>query len=139
MTANRWLAEERGLDEQTIDRIDFIHAMIDSLIKCNIGKEFSESVYNEIESLEYILQECWGFNKDCGHHTWKRIYKFKNEWVGRTFRCCSTEVEFTIPFEVQERDFYSIGESFIDVGRLDGYWRSGGKLEEVTNEIQTTD
>ena len=131
MTCNRWLAEERGLSEESIERIDYLHALIENLIKQSIGKLFSESVYNEIEGYEYLLQQAWGFPKDCDYHTWKHAYKFKNQWVGRTFKCKDTGKEFTIPFDVKERDYYTIGSSGIDVGRLDGYYRIIGQLEEI--------
>lgn len=132
MTCNRWLAQQRGLSEETIDRIDFLHTLIENLIKQNVGKPFSESVYNEIEGYEYLLQECWGFPKDCDYHSWKNAYKFKNQWVGKKYQCLITGEIFEIPYDVEERGFYSFGEGcFIDVGRLDGYYRIIGNLEEL--------
>ena len=131
MTVNRWLAEERGLSEETIERIDYLYALIENLIKQSIGKPFSDSVYSEIEGYEEKLQGLWGFSVDKSRHTWKLQYKFKNQWVGKKYRCSSTGVEFTIPFDVNERDYYQIGEAALDVGRLDGYYRVIGNLEEI--------
>lgn len=49
----------------------------------------------------------------------------------KIFRCSSTGVELAIPFDVKERDYYQIGEAALDVGRLDGYYRIIGNLEEI--------
>lgn len=59
---------------------------------------------------------------------------FRKEWVGRKFRCKTTGVVFTIPEDVRECDFFSFGESFIDVGRYGYYFRFGGDIEEIVEE-----
>lgn len=61
------------------------------------------------------------------------LEEFRKWWVGRTFRCKTTGVKFTIPDDVRPKVFYSFGESYIDVG--DGYYsRVGGYVEEITDE-----
>lgn len=63
----------------------------------------------------------------------KLLKDFRDKWVGRTFRCKKTGVEFTIPEDVFYKQFFSFGDSFIDVG--DGYYsRVGGDIEEVFKE-----
>lgn len=131
MTANRVLAELRGLGPETIERIDHLHSLIYKLIEDNIGKEFSESVYAEIEGYEYVLQRCWGFPENHNRHTWKKVYQLKNEWVGRKFMCTDTGEEFTIPFDVRETDCFYFGNAFIDVGRAGCYSRQGGSIKEI--------
>ena len=135
MTINRWLAEERGLDDSTIDKIENLHILIENLIKANTGKEYSDNVFNEIEGYEYLLQECWGFTKDCDYHTWKNTYKLKNEWVGRKFECTVTGLTFVIPYELKERDFFTFGNCFVDVGRIGCYGRFGGPIKEIKEEV----
>ena len=134
MGVNTWLAAERGLSENTIERIDFLHALIENLIKQSIGKPFSESVYTEIEGYEYLLQQAWGFPKDCDYHTWKKVYKLKNQWCGKKFRCKNTGETFTIPYDIKERDTFYFGDCFIDLGRVDCYSRRGGPVEELKED-----
>lgn len=57
----------------------------------------------------------------------------KELWAGRTFKCTETGEVVTIPENVRPRDFFKVGECFVDVG--DGYYsRYGGlSLIETTN------
>lgn len=64
----------------------------------------------------------------------KKYKEFKEAWVGRVFECINTGKRLTIPENVQERDFYSFGECFIDVGRWPYYSRMGGDIREITEE-----
>jgi hypothetical protein len=130
MAANRFLASERGLDEDTIDEIERIHDLIDKYTRNWVQEPFTQARKDEIHSLEYILQKLWGFPQDCDYHRYADGYEFKCQWVGRTYRCTSTGKTFTIPYEVQERDFFKVGEGFVDVGRLNCYSRFSG-VEEV--------
>jgi len=66
---------------------------------------------------------------DKSYHRYLNEYKFKKQWVGRKFKCVSTGEMFTIPFEVRERDFFKVGDGFVDVGRLDAYCRMAGVVE----------
>lgn len=57
----------------------------------------------------------------------------KENWAGRVFVCNDTGEKFTIPDDVKPKDFFVIGNGFIDVG--DGYYcRWGGNIEEVRSE-----
>lgn len=60
-----------------------------------------------------------------------RREEFKAKWASRRFRCKTTGEEFVIPDDVQECDFYSFGECYIDVGRLNAYCRFSGHIEEI--------
>lgn len=61
------------------------------------------------------------------------IQEFKEMWVGRTFQCRDTGATFTIPEDVLPKNFYSIGEGYIDVG--DGHYsRGGGNIVEILTE-----
>ena len=50
-------------------------------------------------------------------------------WTSRTYRCIDTGIEFKIPDDVKERDFFIFGNCFIDVGRRGFYSRFGGNIQ----------
>lgn len=131
MSANRDLAEVRGLSEEAILEIDRIHDLIDKFTEAWVKEPFTQSRKDEIHSMEYLLQQHWGFPKDCGYHRYARQYEFKCEWVGRTFKCTETGEEFTIPYDVKEKDFLSFGKAFVDVGRLNCYSRFSNCVEII--------
>ena len=54
-------------------------------------------------------------------------------WIGRKFKCSTTDEVITIPSDVRTKQFFSFGDCFIDVG--DGYYYcSGGHYVEITGE-----
>lgn len=120
---NMQLAEVRGLSDETIEWIKYLHEKMESYLEDGCLNGYSESLYTTIEKTEYVLQCLWGFPQDPDKHTWKHLYRFKCQWAGRTFRCAITGEEFTIPNSVEEGDFFSFGKAFVDVGRLDYYCR----------------
>ena len=126
MSANRELAEFRGLSEEAINEIDRIHSLIDKFTRYWVKEPFSQGRKDEIHSMEYKLQRLWSFPEDCGYHRYAHEYEFKCNWVGRTFRCTKTGEEFTIPYNVKECDFFRVGEGYVDVGRLNFYSRFSG-------------
>ena len=134
MTANRELAKRRDLSDEDISQIDEIHEQLESLItkRSPLGV-FNQAVYDKIEDLEFRAQELWGFPQDKNFHTWKHVYEFKCQWVGRKFRCTKTGEEFTIPEDVYETAFYKIGEGYVDTGRLNFYSRFSG-VQEIKEE-----
>jgi len=55
----------------------------------------------------------------------------RQQWAGRVFRCKDTGLTTIIPDNVMPKDFFVVGEGFVDVG--DGmYSRAGGNIEEIT-------
>jgi hypothetical protein len=136
LTANRELAEQRGISEEDILEIDRIHALIDKFTRAWVKEPFSQGRKDKIHAMEYLLQRLWGLPQDCGYHRYAREYEFKCQWVGCTFKCTDTGVEFTIPYDVQERDYFQIGNGAIDVGRLNSYSRRIGNIIEISNEEQ---
>lgn len=59
------------------------------------------------------------------------LEEFRKLWAGRTFKCLDTDVVFTMPDDVKPREFFPIGNGFIDVG--DGFYsRGGGNIVEIT-------
>ena len=57
----------------------------------------------------------------------------RKEWAGRIFKCTKTGEVFVIPDDVRARDFFSFGESFVDVG--DGWYaRFGGYPVEIDKD-----
>lgn len=61
MTINRELAEDCGLDEHEILEIESLHEALDALISKWIREPYSEDRAEDIHSLEYRLQQLWGF------------------------------------------------------------------------------
>lgn len=120
---NMQLAKTRGLSDEAIEQIEYLHGRLELYLVYGCLCGYDEDLYATIEEKEYLLQRLWGFPQDSGYHTWKHRYKFKSQWAGRTFRCNTTGEELTIPNSVEERDFYSFGKAFVDVGRLDCYSR----------------
>lgn len=136
MTANPTLVKMRGIDEDSVKQINLLHEKLDKLMsRANLGV-FSQSVYEEIESIEMKLQLLWGFGIDKSMHTYKHLYKFRCSWVNRVFKCKTTGETFTIPENVKERDFFRVGDGFVDVGVLDGYSRRSNVIEITNQHVQ---
>lgn len=136
MACNLKLAERRGIDEDSIDMINKCHKLLEDLIDLAHFKntdDYNENILQSIEALEYELQRLWKFEVSDKYHTWKYLYKFKADWVGRIYQCDVTGEVFTIPKNVVERCFYGIGDGWIDVGVLDGYHRWSG-VKEIYDE-----
>lgn len=134
MACNLKMAKMLGLSDNTIDNINKLHSQLDSILETahyENTEEANENALILIECTETKLQILWGFTEDKSKHTWGYLYKFKCKWVGRVFECNTTEELFTIPCDVKERYFYTIGDGFLDVGMLDGYCRWGGIKEIV--------
>ena len=78
MTANPRLVEERNIDEATVEKINDIHEHLEYLIERNSEYGvYSQDIYDEIEELEFILQDCWKLPKDPNKHTWKLRYVYE--------------------------------------------------------------
>lgn len=137
IAVNKELAISRGLSDDDIARIEDVYERIDGLMKIGIHRQGAweeEELEEHITALDYVLQYLWGFRfvKSC--HKYLNVYKFKKQWVGRKFKCTSTGEVFTIPFEVMERDFFKVGDGFVDVGRLDAYCRMSSCVVEVSDD-----
>jgi hypothetical protein len=127
MAANRLLAGIRGLTIEEVSEIDRIHLVLEDLIKEAVTEDRPVLVVlDEIARLEYMLQGFWGFPKDPSKHTWGTRYLFKKEWAFTTWECEETGTVVTIPHEVEERDLFSIGNGYLDVGRYGLYSRISG-------------
>lgn len=131
---NMQLAKARGLSDEEIEKIEYLHWVLDLCLERGCLYGYDEDLYKAVEQFEYILQDLWGFSQDAKEHKWKHRYKFKCQWAGRKFRCTHTGEEFTIPNSVEERDYFSFGKSAIDVGRLGSYSRIIGDVVEITEE-----
>lgn len=123
MAHNPTMANALGVSQENRNKIDAIHKILELAVGEDLYPEFFHSIYKTIEDEEYRLQSLWGFPQDGSKHTWKNLYKFRVEWSGRTYVCNTTGEEFTVPWDVRERDFYAFGEAYLDVGTLDGYYR----------------
>ena len=132
MAANRFLAKSRGLSEEDIQRIDNIHDHLEGFIEdCVIKNKDESEALEEIEKWEFLLQELWGFPLDSSKHTWKNQYLFKLQWAFTTWECVETGEQLTIPYGVEETDFYTVGKGWLDVGRLGRYSRVSGVKQIV--------
>lgn len=133
MTANPTLVKMRGIDEESVKQINILHEKLDKLMsRANLGV-FNPVIYDGIETIENQLQLLWGFGIDKSMHTYKHLYKFRSQWIGRRFQCKTTGETFTIPEDVKERDFFRVGQGFVDCGVLDGYSRRSNVIE-ISNE-----
>ncbi len=128
MTACRRLGALRKIPEADLLQIDSLHVAADELMRKGISGELDdEYVKVLLTNLDYELQGLWRFPADKAFHTYVNVYRFRKEWVGKSYRCLATGVERTISYEdmlkTQETDEIPVGEGFVDVGRLDGYHR----------------
>ena len=136
MTANPTLVKMRGIDEESVRQINLLHEKLDNLMsRASLGV-FQLEVFQRIETIEYALQSLWRFDTDPSMHTYKHLYKFRCQWVGRRFQCKATGETFTIPENVKERDFFRVGEGFVDCGVLDGYARFSNVIEITNQHVQ---
>lgn len=137
MTVNIQLASERGV-EGNIPLISELHKTIRNITETAILNDIDDGVMeNVFEELEYLLQCLWEFPQNNSYHKYYREYLFKKLWWGRKFQCQDSGVEVVIPFHVQECDFFSVGNGFVDVGRMDNegnclYCRIGGNVIEIS-------
>lgn len=137
MTACRRLAKQQCVDEATCLEIDQLHEDIDAFICGAIDNKADEAwVLEVLTDYDYDLQSLWNFKRDAAYHTLFKKYLFKKQWYNRTFQCNTTGEIFTIPFEVQEIDFCSFGNAYVDVGRLNAYSRFSN-CKEITNDVET--
>ena len=120
MAVNMELAVKQGLSDTDVMLIDSIHTHLDLVIN-NISLEHDEQLVREhVRTMEFQLQELWGFNQDARYHTWvKRVSRRFREllYVGAVYRCKTTGETLTIT--AQELDAYKlviIGNGFIDFG-----------------------
>lgn len=132
MTANRELAEARGLSEYQIQEIDRLHVHLDKTMDYFIDQGWTQSREDEIHDIEYLLQQAWGFPKDCGYHRYAPQYAFVCQWYNRTLRCVETGEEITLGKDIHPKQFISFGKCAIDLGVLNGYSRKIGNIEEIT-------
>ena len=133
MAACPIFAAERGLSEEEIREIGFIHSDIEVITTRGLSGELSEEAAVEmLTDSDYQLQELWGFSKDIRFHTYAKRFRFQLQWCGRTFQCEGTGERLTLTKDmIHERAFIRIGECYLDLGRLDAYSRRVGNLSEV--------
>jgi len=130
MTANRYLAAQRGIDEATCLVIDQMHEDIDAFIRDAIDNNADEQhVRQYLTTHDFCLQHFWKFPQDEKFHTLYKKYLFKKHWYGKKYKCTKTGETFTIPFEVSECGLYHVGEGYVDVGRLGFYCRFSNVVE----------
>lgn len=134
MTASRALGVQRGIPEDKLLLIDELHSQIESFIVWALEAGYGNELVKPIlRGSDFLLQDLWQFSRDEQFHTYYKQFLFRKQWYGRKFRCEETGEEFTMPHNVRERQCYTVGNGFIDVGRLDCYSRTIGKIEEVGN------
>lgn len=120
MKVNRTFAERSGMTTEMMQQADSVYAIISDALNGMYEEVHTEKI---IESCEYVLQALFGSPLDNTKHRYTREYKFKKQWVGRKYCCNTTGEVFTIPDGVYETAFYSFGNAFVDVGRLNFYAR----------------
>lgn len=124
MTANRKLAQQRGISEETCKQIDYVHECIDDSIRIALEVGWSEDFVKEnLAVYEEELQRLWNFPVDPRFHTYFKKYQFIKKWAGKKYRCNTTGQQFKVPLNVSECAFFQWAEAFVDVGRLNSYSR----------------
>ena len=124
MAYNKELAKKQGLSEETCIAIDVLHKMREQIMaRPSMFFNNTEDAVEALHGISFALQWIWEFPLDKKMHKDVFDFEFKQEWVGRKFKCKSTGEIFTIPEDVKECDFFQFGEAFIDVGRRGSYCR----------------
>lgn len=129
---NIQLVKSKNLSEEAINKIELIHDKLSKLMsRAGLGI-FNQSVCDKIEQLEFELQDWWGFELDESKHTYKKLYRWRCDWIARRFKCLETGEVFQIPDDVYYNQFFKVGNGFIDVGN-EYYCRFGGKIQEIVD------
>lgn len=95
------------------------------LVRAKIARVVYLDEYRCSAGLDYLRK----YNVEVEHLTNEAL--FRREWAGRVFMCPKTGEQFIIPQEVREGDYFTIGECFLDVGRLHAYHRRSPQLIEL--------
>lgn len=132
MAANRELAKQRGLSEDTISHIDFIHDKLDFLLENAKYIEDRDEAVETFREAEYALQELWNFSKDSRYHTWTNHLREEfreDDYLGAVYRCNDSHETRTINAqELHGGVLVGVGKGFIDFG---GVVRIVGNLERI--------
>lgn len=131
MAHNKELAKQQGISQEACIVIDEMHKMREQIMaRPSMFFESTEEAVEALHGIAFSLQWLWGFPLNKKMHKDVEDFEFQQAWVGRKFKCKSTGEVFTIPKDVEERDFFSFGNAFVDVGRIGAYYRLSG-CEEV--------
>lgn len=137
MAVNMALARQRGISQESIEKINELHEDLEYLIRSYKLSDYLgySELRQHIHELEFMLQGLWEFPLDARYHTWVSRLAQKHmqlEWEGRTFRCVKTNQQATIERgDVYECGTWCVGECMIDFGRAGAYSRIVGELEEI--------
>ena len=131
MAHNKELAKKQGLSEEDCIAIDVLHKMREQIVsRPDMFFDNTEDAVEALHGIAFALQWLWGFPLDKKMHKDVFDFQFNRMWAGLKYKCTKTGEIFTIPEDVKERDFFSFGNAFVDVGRLGAYHRLSG-CEEV--------
>lgn len=132
MAANRDLAKQRGLSEDTISHIDFIHDKLDFLLENAKYIEDQDEAVETFREAEYALQKLWGFSADSRYHTWTHMFlgAFREvDYLGAVYRCKDSGETRTIDSQaLHGSHLVGVGNGFINFGSV---VRIVGNLERV--------
>jgi hypothetical protein len=132
MAANMELAKQRGLSDETIEKINHIHDYLERTIDQLTLDSDLYAFADAVGEYEFELQELWGFSKDSRYHTWTpRVYKRRRElqYLGAVYRCQETgKSRMVTEQDLTDGSLFGVGNGFIDFG---GVVRVVGKLEMI--------
>lgn len=132
MAVNMELAQARGLTNTQIMMIDTMHDHLEAVISNTTLDHDHAELSAYVHSVEFKLQELWGFSQDIRFHTWAvRLRKHirELEYFGVVYRCKETGETRTIDSQaLHGMRLVQVGNGFIDFG---GVVRIVGKLERV--------
>lgn len=132
MAHNKELANKQKLTDGARTAIDELHEMRHQIM-CHPNMYFknTEEAVEALHGIAFALQWLWSFPLSKTMHKDVEAFEFNQKWRGRKFKCTETNVEFTIPDNVKERDYFLVGNGALDLGRLKLYSRIVGNIEEV--------
>lgn len=120
MAANRALAVQRGISDESVDMIDTIHDQIDYIIDNTMAVHDLPIRLAFVRNLEFTLQDLWEFDRDSRYHTHCQRLINKHRAVsydGAKYRCTQTgTIGILNADDVEVGGIIGIGKGFIDFG-----------------------
>lgn len=95
------------------------------LVRAKAARVVYKSEYRLTDGLDYLRKY------KVGVECFSEEARFRKQWAGRIFMCPKTGAQLIVPQDVREGHYFTIGEQFLDVGRLGAYHRRSPGLIEI--------
>lgn len=120
MAVNRQLAEQRGIPDDDVRLIEFLHDHMELIIENTLAVHDLPTRLSYLRELEFQLQDLWKFDRDSRYHTWcqRLINRHRAmSYAGVKYECNKTGAIRTLEAEdVEKGGIIGIGNGFIDFG-----------------------